>query len=214
MKRLIILCLFLLLLPLTAASDKEDTSYDLDSLKDYQKEYLGEDVGVCAYSSVKTYMDYKAITAKNSTQYKYIRDYMNIDSSGLLVDKDGFIGVALGSYYGVIGDRYYFTLDNGIVLPLVKVEEKADSDTVNGCSHPDGSVIEFVIDSEKATDFFGRWGNDLILSGNFNNSSWFKGEIKAVEKVTEEKNPNYVLYEAKEETYFDNYNIFAYDNGY
>ena len=106
MKRLIILCLFLLLLPLTAASDKEDTSYDLDSLKDYQKEYLGEDAGVCAYSSVKTYMDYKAITAKNSTQYKYIRDYMNIDSSGLLVDEDGFIGVALGSYYGVIGDRY------------------------------------------------------------------------------------------------------------
>ena len=204
----------MLLFVILCGFSQEEPPFSLDSLKDYQKEYESEDVGACAYTSSKTYMDYRAITATDSRQYWYIRKYMTVDDSGLLIDEDGFIGVALGSYYGEIGDRYYFTLDTGIVLPLVKIEEKADEDTTGGCYHEDGSVIEFVIYSDYAESFFGRYENGLILSGNFNNSSYFNGYIMSVEKVGTELNEHRVTYEEKEEIEFDNLDIFAYDNAY
>ena len=198
--------------------DTTDDKLDMSTLKDYQKLYKGEDAGVCAVSDVKTYMDYRAITAKGSTQYKYIQENMTIDEdTGFLVDEDGFIGVALGSYYGVIGDRYYMTLDSGVVLPLVKVEEKADGDTYNGCYHySDGSIIEFVIDTDyaKESEAFGVSGNGLINSGNYNNFELFSGDIVKVEKVTDEINPNYVEFVAKDEVAFDNHDIFNYASGY
>lgn len=198
--------------------DTTDDILDLSELKDYQKVYKSEDVGVCAVSSTKTYMDYRAITAKGSTQYRYIQEHMTIDeATGFLVDEDGFIGVALGSYYGSIGDRYYITLDSGVVIPVVKVEEKADGDTYNGCYHySDGSVIEFVIDKDyaKASESFGQSGNGLINSGNYNNFELFSGKIAKVEKATDELNPNYVEYVTKDSVTINNHNIFNYASGY
>ncbi len=195
-----------------------DDILDLDALVDYQKVYQSEDVGVCAVSSSKTYMDYRAITAKGSRQYRFIQEEMVIDEkTGFLVDEDGFIGVALGSYYGEIGDRYYVTLDSGVVLPLVKVEEKADSDTVNGCYHlSDGSVIEFVVDTDyaKASDSFGISGNGLIGSGNYNNFELFSGNIAKVEKATDDLNPYYVEYVTNDQININNHNIFNYASGY
>ena len=105
---------------------------------------------------------------------KSIKKYGYLEGMPIVVDEDGFIGVALGSYYGIIGDRFYVTLDSGVVLPLVKVEEKADGDTDGGCYHySDGSVIEFVIDKNVAGDYFGIYGNGLVLSGNYNNYELF-----------------------------------------
>lgn len=157
--------------------------------KDTVVEFETEEIPSCSSSSTKTYMDYRKITSKGSTQYKYIQDYMTVDEeTGLLLDEDGFIGVALGSYYGSIGDRYYITLDSGVILPVVKIEEKANAETDNGCYHySDNSVIEFVIDTDIAAEYFGRAGNNLIRSGNFNNDDNFKGKITKVEKVTGEK---------------------------
>ena len=143
---------------------------------------------------------------------------MKIDeATGFLVDEDGFIGVALGSYYGVIGDRYYITLESGVVLPVVKVEEKADGDTIGGCSHSsDGSVIEFVIDTDYAasSDLFNRTGNGLINFGNYNNYDLFRGEIAKVEKVKDELNPNYVEFVTNESININSRNIFNYASGY
>ena len=48
----------------------------------------------CHSSSIKSYMDYNAITLTTSKQYKYIKEHMSIDN-GLLYDSDGYIGVAL-----------------------------------------------------------------------------------------------------------------------
>lgn len=193
----------------------KEAGIDISAFSDYQKEYVGEEIGVCSISSVKTYESYKAITSTSSKQYQFIKEHMHVDPSGLLVDKDGFFGVALGSYYGVIGDRFYFTLDSGIVLPVVKIDEKADKDVINGCAHDsDGSVIELVIDTELASSYFGRWGNNLVLSGNFNNNKYFNGHIEKVEKVTAEKNENYVTFKAVEDLGFDNSDIFNYDSSY
>lgn len=173
-----------------ADSIEETTSYSLDRLLNYEKEYKSEEIESCSSSSVKSYMSYRMITSPSSDQYNYIREYMAVDeNTGLLYDSEGFIGVALGGYYGKIGTRYYFTLSSGVILPVVKIEQKADDDTTSKCyQSEDKSVIEFVVDVDKAGEYFGRWGGkNYIMSGNWNYSSYFKGEITKVERVLDEK---------------------------
>ena len=195
----------------------EETVFDIDDLYDYQKLFKSEEIDVCAENSTKTYMDYRATTARDSKQYWFIHDQMTVDEkTGFLYDEYGFIGVALGSFYGEIGDRYYFTLETGVVLPLVKCEEKSDSDTdITGCFHTsDNSVIEFVIDKDCALSYFGRLSNDYVLNGNYNNYSLFSGRIAKVEKVLKEKNEEYVSFSKAKEIDIKQYDIFNYASGY
>lgn len=138
-------------------------------------------------SPIKTYMDYKKITNVSSPQYQYIYNsgkvYVCDDGFIRTVDGKDYIGVALGSYFGDIGSRYIFTLDTGVELRVVKIEEKADKDTdSNGYQHKtDGSIIEFVVDTEKM--WYAKAENGHIYSGNFNNNEWLKGKIIRIEKV-------------------------------
>ena len=102
------------------------------------------------------------------------------------MDEDGFLGVALGSAFGSLGTRYVFTLDSGIELYVIKIEEKADQDTINGCQHQiDESVIEFVLDKKIAPYWFGVAENGYINSGNFNNHPDFQGSIIRIQRVIE-----------------------------
>ena len=215
---LIVLSVLTILSGYTLGETKEDESksFDINNLYDYQKEYKSKEIDVCAIGKTKTYMDYRATTSKSSNQYQFMRKNMYVDDkTGFLFDKDGFIGVALGSFYGEIGDRFYFTLENGAVLPLVKIEEKSDVDTdPTGCYHTcDFSVIEFVIDKDVANEYFGYYGNGLVLQGNYANYPLFNGGIVKVEKVLDEKNDSYVTYENIEPIVMD-YSIFNYASGY
>ena len=128
-KLLTVLFVFLLISGFTYINeDKEEntSAFELGDLYNYQKVFKSEEIDVCASGVAKTYMDYRATTARNSRQYKFIHNNLTVDeTTGFLYDEDGFIGVALGSFYGEIGDRFYFTLESGVVLPLVKCEEKA-----------------------------------------------------------------------------------------
>lgn len=164
------------------------TGFTVQTEDDFEKQYISTEYNVCSNSSSKTYMGYKSINDRSSTQYKFIKEEMTINTtSGLLEDSEGFIGVALGSNFGEIGTRYYFTLSSGVVLPLIKIEQKASVDTVDGCQHiSDSSVIEFVVDKEIASDYFGVYNNGYILGGNFNNDDRFNGTIEKIELVTEE----------------------------
>lgn len=214
-KVLTILSALIVLLTLTGFSNDEEF-FDETSLYDYQKEYVTKNAGACALGKTKTYMDYRSITDRSSRQYKFIKDNMKVDEkTGFLLDEDGFIGVALGSYYGEIGDRYYFTLDSGVVLPVVKIDEKADKDTDSlGCHHTkDGSVIEFVIDKDIANEYYGHYANGLVLQGNFSNYEIYKGSIIKAEKVTNDKRDDYVTY-VESPTMIPNENIFEYASGY
>ena len=197
-------------------STDEESTLNIDDFYDYQKEYKSEEIGVCASGTTKTYMDYRATTARNSRQYQFMHNEMTVDeNTGFLYDEDGFIGAALGSYYGEIGDRFYFTLETGVVLPIVKCEEKSDSDTDDsGCYHlSDNSVIEFVIDKDYALEYFGRLSNSYVLNGNYNNYSLFRGAISKVERVLDEKNEHYVTYSTESSPIFNN-DIFNYGSGY
>ena len=217
-KVLFVLIIMMLFCGFTYVDDStdEESTLNIDDFYDYQKEYKSEEIGVCASGTTKTYMDYRATTARNSRQYQFMHNEMTVDeNTGFLYDEDGFIGAALGSYYGEIGDRFYFTLETGVVLPIVKCEEKSDSDTDDsGCYHlSDNSVIEFVINKDYALEYFGRLSNSYVLNGNYNNYSLFRGAISKVERVLDEKNEHYVTYSTESSPIFNN-DIFNYGSGY
>lgn len=133
----------------------------------------------------KTYMDYRKITNRDTAQWQYIySDAISVDDRGFLVTEDGYIGVALGTYFGPVGTKYIFELDTGIELKVVKVEVKSDKHTCKnnykaGC----GDVIEFVIDTKADYMRQNIWGNGLIFQGNFNNCEDFKGNIVGIKEV-------------------------------
>lgn len=155
-------------------------------IEDYQIELRPkvepiEYIEPCSTSSAKTYMDYRMITSTSSDQYRYIQEHMEI-SDGFLYDKEGNIGVALGSWFGEIGSKWHFYLDTGIVLKTVKIEAKDDAHTFDGCQQRwDTSVIEFVIDSETIRHEVAD--NVYIASGNFNNIEEFNGNILKLRRV-------------------------------
>lgn len=134
--------------------------------------------------SEKTYMDYKKITKTSSPQYLFIKEHMTVCEDGFLRDKHGNIGVALGSYFGEIGAIYEFVLDTGIVLNVVKIEEKADKHTVKGYYHKiDHSIIEFVVDANSKLLKKHMYSNGYIWQGNFNNCPDFNGKIVEIYKI-------------------------------
>lgn len=155
----------------------------VQNIVEIAEEKQGEDVPVCSSNSTKTYMDADAITDTTSQQWRLLQT-MYPNEKGIYQTEDGYLGVALGSTYGEIGSTYIVTLENGKKLPIIKVDEKADVDTINGCYQKyDGSVMEFVIDSEKAAAYYGISDNGYILSGNFNNHSEYKGSIIKMQKI-------------------------------
>lgn len=129
-------------------------------------------------------MDWSCITSKTSAQYKLIHsDKIEICSDGLLRDKDGFIGVALGSYYSQkIGERFILTFEDGHKVKVITCDAKADKDTINGANHKsDGSMIEMVIDVDKAKNHYSL----AIQMGDFNYAEEFQGNIVKIEKIVE-----------------------------
>lgn len=192
---------------------EEDNSFDLNQLKNYEKLFECEEIELCSPNASKSYMDYRAVNLVYSNQYQYIHNHCIVDKTGFLLNEENFIGVALGSYFGEIGTCYYFTLDSGVILPVVKVDEKDDGDVYDGCYHRlDNSVIEFVIDSDVAGDYFGVYANGLVLSGNFNNYDLLSGNIEKVEKVLQEKKHQDITYQNG--TTKTKINKFYYGSGY
>lgn len=137
----------------------------------------------------KTYMDYRKISSKSSLQYQYIHsDAISVDDKGFLVTEDGYIGVALGSYFGPVGSKYIFELDTGVELKVVKVECKSDKHTCkNNYKAGSNDVIEFVIDTKADYMRENVWGNGLIFQGNFNNCEDFRGNIIGIREVIDDE---------------------------
>lgn len=124
-------------------------------------------------------MDYRAITDKTSRQYQLIHsDSITIGNDGLLYSGE-YIGVALGSKFGSIGDKFLITLDTGKQFKAIKIDEKDDNDTVDNCHHvTDGSVVEFVIDVGLARETYYK----AILMGDFNYTEQFNGNVIKIER--------------------------------
>lgn len=150
----------------------------------------------CGDLSNKTYMDIRKITNKKSPQWKLLSSLtcVDVDNKLTLNNESGFIkdgeyiGVAMGTYFDGkdLNGKYHFTLDNGEVIKVFKVELKDDVDTCNlGLRSYANDVIEFVIDSQRPFMQENIGSNGLVFNGNFNNYKKFKGNIIKIEKVTE-----------------------------
>ena len=158
---------------------------DFEKLRHYKKKFEYEEFELCGTGEGKPYEDYRMITDQTSDQYRLIHESLTVDpKTGFLLDKDGFLAAALGYKFGGIGSRYYFTLDTGIVLPLIKTDAKMPKDATDGCVvDVNHTVIEFVIDSDAAAEYFGTGPNGYILNGSFNNDRRLHGSIVKIEHV-------------------------------
>lgn len=126
-------------------------------------------------SSVKTYMDYRCITDRTSPQWALIQEKLTVCDDGLLKDEDGYIAVALGSYFGPIGSRWVFQLDTDKEIKAIKTDAKQDIHTKDA-QHIyglNGDIIEFVI----YADAMPMCDNGYVYWGNFNNVEAFNGKV-------------------------------------
>lgn len=133
----------------------------------------------------KTYMDLNKITKRGTKQYSLKQQYQ-LDNNGVYYYSykgKKFYTIALGSYFGEVGTKYLITLDSGKQFYCIKADEKANVHTVDGYAQKyDGSVIEFVINTKVAYNYYGG-GNGYVLNGNFNNHNDWKGNIVSIKKV-------------------------------
>ena len=108
----------------------------------------------------KTHMSYTAITCRSSDQYKLQKKAYTDKKSGIRM-VDGYYLIAVGSYYADhVGEKLIVTMESGKQIPCMVGEFKSNRHTdkthryhVGGYDHgvyypPDGSVIEFVVDSD------------------------------------------------------------------
>lgn len=142
----------------------------------------------CA-GTFKSIMPMTALS-KSSPQYKYLATETT-DKDNLRITSDGYYAVAMGSYYGKLGDKFVVTFSNGQTTKVVKVDEKADAHTVGGrgmCMASDGSIIEPILttgDPNAATN--PKLLREVYFHGNAGRVySLFAGEhkITSIRKVT------------------------------
>ena len=138
-------------------------------------------------SSFKSWMSHKAVTNKQSPQYKFINKYGWVDAEGFMrascepdlgVRQDYYM-IALGSYYGTtIGTKYKITLDTGRVFYGVLSECKSDihTNSTNQYVTHNKNIIEFLVDETKL--------NSLVKNmGSANVYMPLNGSVSKIEKM-------------------------------
>lgn len=157
-------------------SDLQEVKEEVESIKEIEMPMKLND-----NNSEKNWMDYKSITSTTSKQYKLIYESGNVTicDDGLLRNENDYIGVALGSKYGDIGDEFRIYFDNGNYVDVFKVDEKSDRHTVYGEYNPwNNSYVEMVIDSKKAFDNYKG-----VYTGDFNDDDVMHGDIVGISKL-------------------------------
>ena len=192
MKKTVHILLFALLLVMvfggSSQTNCEPNVQNLETSEEVNAEELTQsltvtytDLGVPNInSSFKTWMSYKAVTKKNSPQYKFIHTWGWVDSEGFMrcsgerglgIDQDYYL-IALGSYYGTtIGTKYRITLDTGKVFYGALADCKADLHTDSGNQYvpKNGNMVEFLVDTSILNKDVKRMGSANVyepLNGN------------------------------------------------
>ena len=137
-------------------------STETETLIDY------DDYNVPSNNSIKSYMDYRHITSKNSRQYQLQNSLAYTDSYGIRMVGDRYC-VAVGSYYTTtIGQYIDIELENGQVIQGILADCKDDSHTDSANQiNPNGSVVEFVVDTNMLDEIAKIMG-DLSYIGGWN----------------------------------------------
>lgn len=95
----------------------------------------------------KSYMSYRAITSKSSPQYILQNQYAYVGEYGIC-QAEGRFCVAIGTFSNAsIGTYIDLILENGVVIPCMVADFKADIDTdsTNMITKHNGCVSEFLV---------------------------------------------------------------------
>lgn len=127
-------------------------------------------------NSFKSYMSYKAITNKSSKQYE-LQQLATTNNDGIR-EIDGRLCIALGTYYGSVGDKIDVVMENGNILECIISDLKDDKHTnsTNQKHKVDGSVVEFVVDIKNLNKISKLMGDISYTRENF------EGEISYIKK--------------------------------
>lgn len=132
-----------------------------------------ETMPICSTSSTfKSWMDYRKITNTSTRQWRY-QQIATTDEYGFRT-VDGYYMVAMAKQYGPVGTKYIITFSGGQTMPVIIGDLKANTT----CQHPDGSMIEMIVDSETMP-------SNVKRSGNYN--SMISGTITEIRKVEASK---------------------------
>lgn len=173
LKRLLLGCLlFLLVISLITIKIQRDTvdllRDEVNTLVETNKQpqalkQVNETLEVCSTSTFKSYMDYRAITAKNSKQYE-LQQYATTNVIGLRMIDD-YIMVAMTSQYGNVGDTLEIDFANTSIKVIIGDIKDAGHDDCQ--STRDSSIIEFIVDANVLNEEVKRLGNlEPIFNGS------------------------------------------------
>lgn len=122
----------------------------------------------CSTSSTfKSYMDYRAITNTSSQQYKLQQTALTKNGYRIFENR---IMIAIAGFS--VGDKLDLYLESGEVLETVVGDIKANT----SCEHPDGSIVEFIVDTTTMP-------SRVKLLGNYN--SIHVGSVLKIHKIQE-----------------------------
>ena len=117
-------------------------------------------------NSIKSYMDYRCITLRSSKQYKLQHSLAYTGDHGLRM-VNGRYCIAVGSYYTTtIGQYIDVELSNGNVIHGILADCKSDAHTDSTHRiNPNGSVVEFVVDTRTLDSTAKRMGDISYVNG-------------------------------------------------
>lgn len=126
-----------------------------DEVHVYNYSFIENTEGEENFGSTKTYENYHLINSTTARQTKLVR------CADAYTDQNGYrkvldyYCVALGSFYGTIGDIFQVTLDTGRVILVIKADEKSDAhtDETHRYHVSDKSVLEFIVDYTEENPF-------------------------------------------------------------
>lgn len=126
-------------------------------------------------SSFKSYMDYRALTDTSSTQYE-MQQSAYTDDNGLRKIDEHFC-VAMGTYYGELGDILHIETDEGATWTVILSDIKSDvhTDSTHRYTTANNCMMEFIVDTS-AMDY------GIKQSGTVN-ALGFQGKICKVTKI-------------------------------
>jgi hypothetical protein len=122
-----------------------------------------------AHDDFKSYMGYELITDQSSNQYFLQDNHAYTGNYGIRMVGNRYC-VAVGSYFNTeIGQYFDLVLENGIIIPCVMGDLKADKDTdSSNIFTSNGCCSEFIVDSATLHSTAKLTGNISDLNENWN----------------------------------------------
>ena len=163
-----------------ACKIKDDKIIELEGkLEEYERYKQINSMSIPNIGDKKTYMSYRMIK-KNSNQGRIVySDEAWTDQDGLRLWQEYYC-VALGSYYGAVGDKFWVETDKGNKYKVIKADEKSDvhTDPSNKYTVATNCMMEWLVDIDKLNV-------NIKKSGNINNIDKVSGKIVKIVKIGE-----------------------------